>query len=168
LYEHIQKGEPGYDKVRQVRWLVDEIWDACMREWQLGKFLTIDKMMVRYKGIYCPIRQYMPKKPEKWRIKFWVLADSGSKFIYCFEIYCGKNLEAKVRFQFLHAEGGATYGVVMKLLASLEGRGHCVVIDNYFSFVLLFRDLASKGIYATGTIRSNRIGIPSYLKNARA
>jgi hypothetical protein len=24
-YEHIQKGEPGYDKMRQTRWLVDEM-----------------------------------------------------------------------------------------------------------------------------------------------
>jgi hypothetical protein len=89
-YEHIQKGDPGYDKLRQVRWFVDEIQNACMREWSLGKFVTIDEMMVRYKGSYCPIRQYMPKKPEKWGIKFWVLTDSVSKFIYCFDIYCGK------------------------------------------------------------------------------
>jgi predicted Mrr-cat superfamily restriction endonuclease len=40
-YEYIQKGEPGYDKVRQVKWLVDEICNACRREWSLGKFLTI-------------------------------------------------------------------------------------------------------------------------------
>jgi hypothetical protein len=39
----------------------------------------------------------MPKKPEKWGLKFWVLADSVSKFIYNFDIYCGKNLEAKIR-----------------------------------------------------------------------
>jgi hypothetical protein len=49
-------------KIRQVRWFVDEIKSACMKEWSLGKFLTIDEMMVRYKGSYCPIRQYMPKK----------------------------------------------------------------------------------------------------------
>jgi hypothetical protein len=24
---------------------------------------TVDEMMVRYKGKYCPARQYMPKKP---------------------------------------------------------------------------------------------------------
>jgi hypothetical protein len=70
LYEHIHKGDVGYDKLRQVRWLIDAIRNACSREWSLGKFVTIDEMMVRYKGIYCPIRQYMPKKPEKWRIKF--------------------------------------------------------------------------------------------------
>jgi hypothetical protein len=50
-----------------------------------------------------------------------------------FEIHCGKNLEAEIRFQVPRAEGGVAYGVVMKLLASLEERGHCVVMDNYFS-----------------------------------
>jgi hypothetical protein len=49
-YEHIPKGDARYDKLRQVRWLVEEIRNACMREWSLGKFLTIDEMMVRYKG----------------------------------------------------------------------------------------------------------------------
>jgi hypothetical protein len=97
-----------------------------------------------------------------------VLADIGPKFIYCFEIYCGKNVEAEVRFQVPRSEGGAAYGVVMKLLASLEGRAHCMVMDNYFCSVPLFRDLAAKDIYATSTIRSNRVGIPSYLKNAKA
>jgi hypothetical protein len=55
-YEHIPKGDPHYDKLRQVRWLVNEICNACKREWSLGKFLTIDEMMVRYKGSYSPIR----------------------------------------------------------------------------------------------------------------
>jgi hypothetical protein len=93
-YEHIPKGDPGYDKLRQARWLVDEIHDACMREWSLGKFLTIDEMMVCYKSSYGPIWQYMLKKLEKWGIKFWVLADSISKYIYCFEIYFGKKIRA--------------------------------------------------------------------------
>jgi hypothetical protein len=126
-YEHIQKGDPGYDKIRQVRWLVEEIRSTCMKEWSLGKFVTIDEMMVRYKGSYCPIRQYMPKKPEKWGIKFLVLADSSTKFIYCFDIYCGKNLEAKVKVEAPSREGGLAYGVIMHLVQGLEGKGHCVV-----------------------------------------
>jgi hypothetical protein len=52
-YEHSEKGQPGYDKMRQTRWLVEEIRKACMREWSLGKFLTIDEMMIQYKGSYC-------------------------------------------------------------------------------------------------------------------
>ena len=68
-YEHIERRDPRYDKMRQVKWLVNEVREACMRKWILGEFLTIDKMMVRYKGTYCSIRQYMPRKPQKWRIK---------------------------------------------------------------------------------------------------
>jgi hypothetical protein len=167
-YDHIQKGDPQYDKLRQVRWFVDEIRNACKREWSLGKLLTIDEMMVRYKGSYCPIRQYMPKKPEKWGIKFWVLANAVSKFIFCFEIFYGKNLEAEVRVEAPNGETGAAYRVVMKLLKGLHEKGHCVVMDNYFCSIPLFKDLVSKRIYSTGTVRSNRIGLPSHLKDTKS
>jgi hypothetical protein len=56
--------EPGYDKMRQVHWLVDKIREACMRKWTLGKYITMDEMMMRYNGSYCPAQQYMPKKPQ--------------------------------------------------------------------------------------------------------
>jgi hypothetical protein len=97
----------------------------------------------------------MTKKPEKWGIKFWVFADSVSKFIYCFDIYYGKNLEAEIRVLGPSTEAGAAYGMVMKLLNGLEDKGHCVVMDNFFCSIPLFRDLEAKGIYATGTVRSN-------------
>ena len=56
--------------------------------------------------------------------------------------------------------------VVLRLLEGLHNRGHCVVMDNYFTSVPLFRELASLGTYATGTARSNRIGLPTHLKTA--
>jgi hypothetical protein len=67
-----------------------------------------------------------------------------------------------------HGEGGVPYGVVMKLLRGLEGKGHCVVMDNFFCSIPLFQDLVKKGIYATSTVRSNRIGLPSHLRNTKA
>jgi hypothetical protein len=79
-----------------------------------------------------------------------------------------KNLEAEVRVEVPFGQGDAAYGVVMKLLQGLEDKGHCVVMNNFFCSIPLFRDLANKGIYATGTIRSNRINLPSHLKNTRA
>ena len=67
-----------------------------------------------------------------------------------------------------HGEGGVAYGVVMKLLRGLEGKRHCVVMDNFFYSIPLFQDLVKKGIYAMGTVRSNRIGLPSHLRNTKA
>ena len=75
----------------QVRWLVDTIRGACMREYSLGKYVTVDEMMIEYKGSYCLARQYMPNKPEKQGVKVWYMAYSTLKFAYNFEIYCGKD-----------------------------------------------------------------------------
>jgi hypothetical protein len=33
----------------QVRWLVDDIRRACMRECNLEKYVTVDEMMIQYK-----------------------------------------------------------------------------------------------------------------------
>jgi len=84
-----ERNSPGYDKMGQVRWLVTDIRGAFRRAWKLDKFITFDEMMIRYKGSYCPARQYMPKKPQKWGIKVWCLADSVSKYVFNFDIYCG-------------------------------------------------------------------------------
>jgi hypothetical protein len=68
----------------------------------------------------------------------------------------------------LWAETNATHGVVMKLLHGLEEKGHCIVVDNYFCSIPLFKDLVSKRMYATGTIRSYCIRLPTHLKNTKA
>jgi hypothetical protein len=60
-----------------------------MREFSLSKYITVDEMMIRYKGSYCPARQYLPNKPCKWGVKVWCVADSSSKYVYNFDIYCG-------------------------------------------------------------------------------
>ena len=139
-----------------------------MREYSLGKYVIVDEMMIWYKGSYCMARQYMPNKPEKWGIKVWCVADSISKFVYNFEIYCRKdpNLpegQARVRT----GEGNMARNVVLGLMVGLEGKGHVLVCDNYFSSIGLFMELYRRDIYGTGTMRSNRVGLPSELSNLR-
>jgi hypothetical protein len=57
--------------------------------------------------------------------------------------------------------------VVLKLMVGLEGKGHVVVTDNYFSSIRLFIELANMGIYATDTMRANQIGLPQWLKDLK-
>jgi hypothetical protein len=97
-----------------------------------------------------------------------MLGDFVLKFIYCFVIYCSKNLKAEVSMGEPCGEVGATYGMVMKILYGFKGMGHCIVMDNYFCFIPLFQDLVQKGIYTTKTVRSNCIGFPYHLKNTKA
>ena len=66
------------------------------------------------------------------------------------------------------AESTVAHGVVTKLCMDLEYLGHCIAMDNYFSSISLFVELASKGIYATGIVKANRVGLSFHLKNTRA
>jgi hypothetical protein len=163
----IPVGSPNYDKMHQTRWLVDRIREACQREWKLGQFVTVDETMVKYKGTYCPARQYMPKKPEKWDIKVWCLADSITRYIANFDIYRGKSISTIEHPHPSHGEASLGYSVVMDLVRGLEDKNHVVTMDNYFTSVGLFCDLEWRGIYATGTVRSNRIGLPLDLTNTK-
>jgi hypothetical protein len=151
--------------MNKVRWLFTEIRDCCIEQWNLGQFITIDEMMVRYKGSYCPARQYMPKKPEKWGMKIWCLADSVTRFVYNFDVYCGASYESIGDPKSKKGEAKQGQRVVESLVGGLDDLGHVVVMDNFFSSVELFRDLERRGIYATGTIRANRIGLPHIFKN---
>lgn len=71
----------------------------------LDKFVAVDEMMVRYKGRYYPIRQYISNKPIKWRIKIRCLADSTSRYIWDINIYQGTK---KWPYQWEKLEGGTT------------------------------------------------------------
>jgi hypothetical protein len=53
--------------------------------------MTIDEGIIMYKGMYCPIRQYMPRKPVRFGLKVWVAADTLSKYLWNFEVYCEKS-----------------------------------------------------------------------------
>jgi hypothetical protein len=81
---------PTYDKLYKVRWMMDEVKDRFKAMWSPNQQLIVDEGMIMYKGKYCPIRQYMPYKPMRFGLKVWEVADALSKYLWNFEVYCGK------------------------------------------------------------------------------
>jgi hypothetical protein len=79
-----------YDKLHKLRWMLEEVLERFKAMWAPNQQLTVDEGMVMYKGIYCPIRQYMPKKPVRFGLKVWAAADALSKYLWNFEVYCRK------------------------------------------------------------------------------
>ena len=51
--------------------------------------LTVDEHLVRFYG-RCPFRMYMPAKPAKYGIKFWVLCDSTNNFCLKLQVCSGR------------------------------------------------------------------------------
>ncbi|GFO32098.1 PiggyBac transposable element-derived protein 4 [Plakobranchus ocellatus] len=65
-------------------------------------------------------------------------------------------------------EEGASYALVMRLLeaSKIFHHGHHLGIDNYFTSPKLALDLYEAHITCMGTVRKNRKGLPSSVKDA--
>ena len=81
------------------------------------KQLSVDEAMISFKG-RLSFLQFLPKKPKKWGMKAWALADSKMGYVYNWKLYSGKEEQ----------RGREPLGesVVTGLLTGLENKGYRV------------------------------------------
>jgi hypothetical protein len=65
-------------------------------------------------------------------------------------------------------EARLAHRVAMDLAEDVQGKGHVITMDNFFTSISLLDELAEKKIYETITVWTNRIGLPHVFKNAAA
>ena len=99
------------------------------------------------------MRQYMKNKPIKWGFKFWFQCSCKPGYLYHFDKHLGK--KSKTEF-------GPAESVVLTLCKNLKNSYCYVFFDNFFTSPNLMLKLFEDGIYATGTIRSNRKHMPTF------
>ena len=99
--------------------------------------------------------QYLPTKPVKHGIKVWMRCNSKLAYLHEFDVYLG-HLQNSIH--------GLAYDVVMKHCQHTAGKNHHLYCDNYFTSILLFTYLLNMKIYASGTIRQNKRGLPGEVK----
>lgn len=67
--------------------LIRDVWDRFIRDSQAcyspGQFVTVDEQLVASKT-RCRFTQFMPNKPDKFGIKFWILGDVQNRFFKFF------------------------------------------------------------------------------------
>lgn len=151
-FKDINQRDIQFDCLYKVRTILDVVNQNCKRNFVRVQFLTIDETMVPYKGRN-RMKIYMKNKPCKWGFKRWTLACSKTGYVIQFN-YC------KGKF-----ETSSTLDVVCNLTNHLNQNGeaclpyfvHC---DRYFTSIPLVTSLYNNGIYFTGTVMSNRSGIP--------
>ncbi|XP_067141824.1 piggyBac transposable element-derived protein 3-like [Centruroides vittatus] len=141
------------DRLYKIRPLITTINENFKKFRLPDQFQSIDESMVKFKG-RSSLKQYNPMKPVKRGYKLWCRADM-SGYIYEFIIYQGKTHDDRKKKQF-----GLGGSVVAKLSSSLHHGNFVIIMDNYFTSLELFEYLKSQGVYACGTIRSNRAGLP--------
>jgi len=95
--------------------------------------LAVDEVIVLYKGRVV-FQQYIPKKHKRFGIKIYKLCDSLG-YTYDMSMYLGKQR------QHATAQITAMHGTVLQVIQRVEGLGHKIVMDNYFTSPAVFGDL---------------------------
>ena len=147
------------DRLWKMRNLFDILKEKFSKFYSPSEHLAVDEVIVKFKG-HVIFRQYIPKKHKRFGIKIYKLCDETG-YTYDMTVYLGRDRQRTAQ----HLT--ATHATVSELTKKIQGRGHKLYMDNYFSSPDLFDDLATKQIYCCGTVRPNRKGMPQDLNPKR-
>ena len=150
----LPQNDPNHDKLYKIRPVLEMVNETFRDHYKPSKNQTIYEGMVAYKG-RLSYMQYMPAKPIKRGIKIWMRCDAESAYLHQFNIYLGQGN---------NSPNGLGYDVVMKLCQDLVAKKHHVYFDNLFTSIPLMNDLLQLGIYACGTVRKDKRGLPGVVK----
>jgi len=148
-----KSGSTNYSKIYKIKNFVEILLRNFQNNYKFGRYGSIDETMVKFKG-RSSLKQYIPLKPIKRGYKIWCLCDSITSYLFNCRIYLGK--EGTSDKESLLGER-----VVFTLIADHYFEGKHVYFDNFFTSLSLLEKLRRQRINATGTIRSDRVGIPS-------
>jgi hypothetical protein len=130
-----------------VRAFIDSLNHSFPRHWNPGRHLALDESMVSFRG-RSDIKQFVPGKPHPHGYKIWVLANEN--YMLQFQLYEGKA-----------AAGLSIHDMVMQLTALYQNNNHVLYIDTLFTSPTLVASLFNVGIRVCGSVKRNRIGMPS-------
>jgi hypothetical protein len=116
-----------------------------------SKNLVVDEITVDFKGRVI-FRQYISKK-RSFGIKIYKLCNK-SGYTYDMRVYLSKDSRSATD------DMTATYATVRHLMPRVEGLGHKLFTDNFFSSLRLFDDLEARKINSCGTVWPNRKDMP--------
>ena len=83
-----KNGEEGYDSLFKIRPLLDHFSAIFPMYYQPAQHISIDEMMI---GTRCRVAflQNMPKKPKRFGIKVWILAEAKMGYVLDLQVYTG-------------------------------------------------------------------------------
>ena len=95
------RGAPNYDRLYKIRPFIDHIIANFKKVYIPSQNVSVDESIIGFKGRLSWI-QYLPKKPTKWGMKAWVLADSSNGYTWNWMLYTGRESGAEVEKGLAH------------------------------------------------------------------
>lgn len=140
---------PSADKFAPIRELFDLFVNNCETKYTPSFSLTVDEQLLPLKS-RCGFITFMPNKPDKYGLKFWVLAEVDTKYVVRVTPYLG------AQEKFSRGNVPLAEAVVMDLVQPIKGKGYNVCTDNFFTSLPLAKKLCENKISLVGTMRKNR------------
>ncbi|CAF1454756.1 unnamed protein product [Rotaria sordida] len=150
-----------FDRLAPIRTIFECFVKQLPQHFIPSENLTIDEQLVPFRG-RCSFVQYMPKKPSKYGLKFWVLCDVDSRYVLALELYTGKIGNVIQR--------NLATNVVLRLVDQLPNKvkqGRNVTYDRFFSDFHLAQALLERKMTSLGVVNHKRCFIPNELKVIR-
>lgn len=146
------------DRLSAIRELFELVINNFQRYYTPSEYTTLDEQLVKFRG-RCPFKMYIPSKPGKYGMKIFSLVCAKTMYTVHLEIYAGKQPEGPFRVS------PSADDVTVRMCEPIAGTNRNVTTDNWFSSIFLaeklFREMK---LTLVGTIRANRLGVPSDFK----
>jgi len=119
------------DQLWKIRTVFDKLNEAYAEFCNPLEHLAVDEVIVKFRGRVI-FRQYIPKKRKCYGIKIYEFCDE-SRYMYDMGVYLGRDSHSATD------DMTATHATVRHLTSSVEGLGHKIFMDNFFSSPQTFR-----------------------------
>ena len=160
------KSELTGDKCHQLRYFIRAFNERARHVFHLGPKASFDEGGIPMRSRYCPVRMYNKDKPDKFRVDFFILADSKYYFIFHLDVYQGKNkanIDIAPMISTLPTTQKAVANAIIKSGINNDVHSCChIFMDNRYAAPQLFAIMLKEwNIRGVGTCKSNRKGFPS-------
>ncbi|KAL3657189.1 hypothetical protein V7S43_019102 [Phytophthora oleae] len=152
------QGERNRDKLWKLRPVISRVQQRFLVGWSLPTVFSFNEGVLPATSKRNTTRMFMPDKPHRNGTKMFMTCDSRTAYCHRFEMYAGKRHTEEVgSSSFDHKRGTAAVVRNLKLIRgeSDRQRWHAVVIDRYYSSILLAIELLKMNVYVVGTIMVN-------------
>ena len=146
------------DHLSPIRYIFELFLKQFPQHFVPDENFTIDEQLVLFRGRFCFV-QYMPNKPAKYRLRFWLLSDVDSRCALSIDLYTGKkdNIIQK----------DLATNVVLHLIVQLPNdvkQGRTITFDRYFTDVKLSEALLDRKMTSIGVVDYRHAFLPNELK----
>ncbi|XP_013170332.1 PREDICTED: piggyBac transposable element-derived protein 4-like [Papilio xuthus] len=142
---------------------ISDVWNRFIinsqNNYRPGAHITVDEQLFPTKA-RCRFTQYMPNKPFKFGIKFWLASDVSTKYVVNGFPYLGKDEDR-------NSSTPLGEYVVMKLIEPFSMKGRTITTDNFFTSIPLALKLRLLKTSFLGTMRSNKKELPDICKQKK-